>query len=442
MRRLTRREALGLAAIGFAGCSSASVRSTDTESPTPTATTPTYDTSLTHDATTWDGYDPEWTAPTTNPEGSYEVEVLVENLEIPWDISFAANGEAFLTERTGRVLRLAEGEVVDATEPRGAIDADSVPPGSDESSWFVQGGEGGTMGVAVHPEYPDPPLVYVYYTVTVDGERRNRLTYFDTSADDPGQSTKTLLETPASNIHNGGRITFGPANYLWVTTGDSAEKALAADPGSLAGKVLRLTPEGDPAPDNPGFVASEVYTMGHRNPQGIDWLPDATPVIDEHGPGPDEVNRLTAGGDYGWPDAREPEEYPGTDYQRPIASSAVEETVWAPSGSVFYTGAVDALAGRYLVGTLASQRVKAFTLTRDGEMPPLGETGTRHDADWLDGELTVTSHDLLTETLGRVRHLEQGPDGALYAITSNRDGRADGEFPLERDDVLVRITES
>ncbi|MFB6117254.1 PQQ-dependent sugar dehydrogenase [Halosegnis sp.] len=448
MTRLTQRAALALAAAGLAGCSgtedsaSTSARETSaaTDTATSTATTPDYDTSLPHDPTAWDGYNPDWTAPATSPEGDYEVDVLVENLEIPWDISFAGNGETFLTERTGRVLRLQAGEVVDATEPRGAIDAGSVPPGSDERSWFVKGGEGGTLGVAVHPSYPEPPLVYVYYTVVVDGERRNRLAYFDASAADPGAATKTLLEMPASNIHNGGRITFGPANYLWVTTGDTGEKQLAADPGSLAGKVLRVTPEGEPAPDNPGFAAPEVYTMGHRNPQGIGWLPDATPVIDEHGPGPDEVNRLVAGGNYGWPAARKPAEYAETEYRRPAASSLIESTTWAPSGSVFYTGSVESLSGRLLVGCLASQRVKAFTLTpAGGDLPPLGETGSRHDADWLDDTYTVTSHDLLPDALGRVRHLEQGPDGALYAVTSNRDGRANGRFPLARDDVLVRI---
>lgn len=453
--RLTRREALAAlgagSAAGLAGCSAFGggyTGPTDTDdetaSPSPTVSGD-YDLTVEHDAESWDGYDPGWSAPATNPEGSYSVEVLVENLEIPWDLSFAGNGDLFITERTGRVLRYREGEVVGTAKPADAIDAGSIAPGSEESTWWVKGGEGGTMGVAAHPNYPEPPVVYLYYTVAVeDGEetvRRNRLAYFDTSADDPGASAETLLETPANNYHNGGRLSFGPANYLWVTTGDAGEEPLAADPSSLAGKILRVTPTGSPAPDNPGFEAPEVFTLGHRNPQGIAWLPDTTPFIDEHGPGPDEVNRLVGGDDYGWPDARKPAEYRRSNYHRPTASSLVEETVWAPSGSVFYTGDVEPLSNRLLVGCIGSQRLKIFTITPPGgDRPPLGDTGTRYDPGWLDDAYTATSHDALVDELGRIRHVEQGPDGALYAVTSNRDGRASEGFPRERDDVLVRIS--
>jgi glucose/arabinose dehydrogenase len=442
-QRVTRRRALASAAAvaGLAGCSG--FRSTGSATTPATATpspTEAYDLSVPHDETTWAGYDPEWTAPATTPETDLSVEVVVENLEIPWDLSFAGNGDLFITERTGRVLRYRDGEVVGSVRPADAIDAGSVAPGSDEGSWFLQGGEGGTMGVAAHPRYPDPPVVYVYYTAETGDGRVNRLAAVDVAADDPGGTAETLLEVPANNYHDGGRIAFGPADHLWVTTGDAGEKPLAADPGSLAGKVLRVTPTGDPAPDNPGLEAPEVFTVGHRNPQGISWLPDATPLADEHGPGPDEVNRLVAGDDYGWPAARKPEGYAETDYHRPLASSMVEATVWAPSGSCFYTGSVEPLANRLLVGCLGSQRLKVFTVTPpEGELPPLGDTGTRYDADWLDGAYTVTSHDALVDRLGRIRHVDQGPDGALYAITSNRDGRASGAFPRERDDVLVRI---
>lgn len=443
----TRRELLAsgvaVGTVGLAGCSTGgetdTSETTDTGTATQTPTEPDYDTALTHDATAWEGYDAEWTAPATNPEGEYETELLVENLEIPWDLSFAGE-KLFITERTGRVRVYDSGTVSDIAAPQDAIDAGSLEPGSDDSSWFVDGGEGGTMGVAAHPGYPEPPLVYVYYTATTDDGIENRLAYLDASAENPAANSKTLLSTPASSVHNGGRITFGPANYLWVTTGDTGDGALAADPSSLAGKILRLMPEGEPAPDNPGLDAPEVYTMGHRNPQGIDWLPTATPIINEHGPGPDEVSRLVAGGDYGWPTARRADAYTGSDYHRPLASGAVAGTTWAPSGSTFYTGDVEPLAGRYLVGALASQQLVAFTLTREGAEPPLGETGVRYDADWLGEGYRATSHALLTDELGRIRHLEAGPDGALYAITSNRDGRASEGFPRERDDVLVRIT--
>ncbi|MEF8800402.1 MAG: PQQ-dependent sugar dehydrogenase [Halolamina sp.] len=454
---LRRRRLLALSTVALAGCSGAPGGTdtkdnssggdgwlgTETATSTPTPQVPQYDTSLSHDETAWAGYDPEWTAPSTAPERSLSVEVLVENLEIPWDLAFAPTGQLFLTERTGRILRYEEGEVVGVTRPHEAIDAGSVEPGATENSWFVDGGEGGTMGLAVHPNYPDVPLLYVYYTADVGDKLVNRLAYYDVSADEPGKHSKTLLETPASNIHNGGRITFGPANYLYVTVGDAGERELAGDPDSLAGSVLRLTAEGEAAPGNESPGDPRIFTMGHRNPQGIGWLPDTTTIVDEHGPGPDELNRLEVGANYGWPEAREPEQYEGTDYHRPLANHPIDGGVWAPSGAVFYQGeTLPSLTNRYLVGTLASQQLKLFTLTPPGgEPPPLGETGTRYDADWLDDAYTVTSHDALTNELGRIRHIEQGPDGALYAITSNRDGRANGEFPLERDDVLVRLTQ-
>jgi len=456
---LSRRHLLALSTVSLAGCSSldepvdtgpSGDPGGDTVTDTPTAT-PEYDTSLDHDETAWDGYDPEWSAPTTAAEPELETEVLVENLAIPWDLSFAENGDLFLTERPGQVLRYADGEITPLFEPADAIDAGALEPGSDEDSWFIDGGEGGTMGVEIHPNYPDVPLVYVFYTADVGEEERNlkvRLASFDLKSDQPGTPADVLLEAPArvgvnANIHNGGRLRFGPANYLWVTTGDAGSGDLAADPDSLAGKTLRVTTEGEGAPDNGDEGDPRVFSLGHRNPQGLSWLPDATPVVNEHGAGPDELNTLAAGTDYGWPDEAEQGAYADADSRPPIASSEVEGTTWAPSGSSFYRGdAVPTLQNRLLVGCLVHQRLKSFTVTPpDGEPPELGATGVRQGDGWLDGAYTVTSHDLLVDELGRVRHVEEGPDGALYAITSNRDGRADGEFPLERDDVLVRITE-
>jgi len=454
-RRCTRRALLAAAAASaLAGCASnAGEGTTEATTATTTATATTaapgdpsdlpYDLAVEHDATTWREYDPDWTAPSEAPP-ALEYETLVTNLEIPWDLSFAPNGDLFVTERTGRLLRYEEGEVVGVTSPSTAIDAGSVDPGADEGQWWVEGGEGGTMGVTVHPNYPDVPVVYLYYTANAgEDDVVNRLSAFDLDAADPASTEARLLEAPADTVHNGGRIAFGPADYLWVCVGDSGEKRLAADPGNLAGSVLRVTPSGDPVGGNPrrGDGADpRIYSMGHRNPQGINWLPDADPVAVEHGPGPDEVNLLGDGGDHGWPDARQPDEYAGSDYRRPVASTALEET-WAPSGCRFYTGdGVPGLANRLLVGCLASQELRVVTLTDpEAEAPPLGDTGVRHDADWLDDRFVATTHSRLVDELGRVRHVEQGPEGDLYAIVSNRDGRASDGFPTEDDDRLVRL---
>lgn len=406
-----------------------------------------YDVSVDHDLEAWEGYDPDWAAPTYPPtQAGYEVETLVENLAIPWDLSFRGPGDVVVTERVGRMLVIEGGETRPIARPESAIDAEALAPGSQEDSWLVEGGEGGLLGVAAHPTYPEPPLVYAYFTAETDEGRMNRVVAFDASADDPASAVWPIVEDiPAHTYHNGGRIEFGPANYLWITTGDGdpglENPGEIRRPDTLGGKVLRVEPDGTVPADNPTYdrpADGRVYTYGHRNPQGIAWLPDGTPVMTEHGPGGgDEVSVLRAGGDYGWPDVRTDAEY--TDYANSSATPPVAVAdSWAPSGCVFYTGsAVPALQNRLLVGGLISQQVIALTIT-EGETPPGGHD-TAHDEPWMDPAYSASSTAILEDELGRVRHIEQGPDGALYAITSNRDGRAQGRFPTERDDRLVRI---
>ncbi|MFC7097012.1 PQQ-dependent sugar dehydrogenase [Halobaculum marinum] len=389
----------------------------------------------------------EWTAPTDAPSPDVERTVLVENLEIPWDISVASNGDLFVTERVGRVSRFAGGDLDTVFAPGDAIDAEAIPQSQTEQQWWVKGGEGGTLGVAVHPNYPDVEVLYVYYTADTDDGKRNRVSRFDLSASDPAASEQVVVGDMAANkFHNGGRIAFGPEGYLWVTTGDAGEDPLAADPGELPGSVLRVTVNGEPAPDNPDIDGGDprVFTYGHRNPQGLVWLPDGTPVINEHGPaGRDEVNRLVPGGFYGWPETRTADQYRAlpadSDVRRPLANT--QRGGWAPTGSLFYTGdAVPSWRNRMLIGGLRSQQLVVLTLSPPGaELPPVGE-GRRFDADWMDDAYTATAHPLLKDEFGRIRHVEQGVDGELYLITSNRDGRSGkGGFPKDNHDVLVKL---
>lgn len=396
------------------------------------------DASVDHDATARSRYDPEWTAPTAPPPTDYEVEVLAENLAIPWDLSVAPSGDLFLSERVGRVRRYADGELHPVAEPTDLIPTEAFPPGSDDRQWRLPGGEGGLLGLAVHPTYPEPPLVYAYYTADTDDGRRNRVVAFD--GRDGSGPWPVIDDIPAHTFHNGGRLAFGPANYLWVTTGDAdpgiESPETIRDPASLAGAVLRVTPTGDPPADRRDDGGDgRIHTYGHRNPQGVAWLPGGTPLVTEHGPGGgDEVSVLRDGADYGWPEARAGDGFGTYDGYTPPLASAPD---WAPSGATFYTG--DELPGlrhRLLVGGLRSQRVVSLTLSRD----PLDEGhGRYHDADWLDGTYRVASTPLLDGEFGRIRTLEQGPEGELYAITSNRDGRAQDAFPTDRDDRLLRI---
>jgi glucose/arabinose dehydrogenase len=393
---------------------------------------------LNHTVESWEQYEESWNAPTARPP-ALRAEAVLTGLEIPWGFAAAPDGDLFVTERTGRVLRV-DGEARTALEPSDAIAAGVTDAAPSEKhfteTWFLEGGEGGVLGTAVHPNYPEEPYVYVYYTRNAEDGKRNAVVRFDVTAD--GADPEPIIEAiPADAVHNGGRLAFGPREYLWVTTGDAGEKERAADPSDLAGSVLRVTPEGDPAPGNPGFADGRLFTVGHRNPQGLSWLPDGTALATEHGTdGMDEVNRLVGGGNYGWPDVRG-EEYADTDYRRPLVSTP-EGTSWAPSGCVFADDrAPEGCRRRLFVGTLFGQSIRAVTLTPPGSAPPPG--GTEFDADWSDDAYTATAHTVL-EGVGRVRNVAQGPDGALYALTSNRDGRAQGPFPKARDDRLLRLT--
>jgi glucose/arabinose dehydrogenase len=417
------------------------------DDPTPTPTPPNDD--LSHDIADWEHYDPEWESPTSSPlDGDINTEIVVENLEVPWDLAFAPTGELFITERVGRIWKFDEGDISKVYEPPNAIDAGSIPPGSEDKSWWVEGGEGGLLGIAVHPAYPDPPYVYVYYTTTKFGGRKNRVVRFDAEADDPATTEEVVVKAiPGEKYHDGGRISFGPRNYLWITTGDAGVEDRSQDTSSLAGKVLRVTAEGDPAPGNPDLPGSNadprIFSYGHRNPQGVTWLPDGTPIVTEHGPSAhDEVNVLQPGHNYGWPLAREEDAYLEHDEVHPPVVNTGNET-WAPTGCIFYTGdGVPQWSNRLVVGTLKGQHLNVVTMTPPGkELPPRDDEDARlFDDDWYDRSYTATSHKTFRDEFGRVRLVTQGPDGYLYAITSNRDGRPTGDFPTDRDDVLVRLS--
>lgn len=386
------------------------------------------------------GPTPDWTLPTGSPlDTSIEPVPLVVNLDVPWDLAFASNGDLFVTERPGRLLRFPADAVRDAGGD--TLDPTDLPD-EDRQTWPGER----LQGVTLHPSYPDPAYVYLYYG---DGDE-NRVGRFDAAATDPRSTLEVLVEGIEFAAGIGGRIAFGPGGDLWVTVGTS-ERDPAQDPSHLGGSILRMTPDGEPSTGNRDLDGGDprVFCYGLRNPQGLTWLPDGTPLCTDHGPtGRDEVVRLRPGGNYGWPVARggpddpEYESYAARDaYDPPLVNTGPDLT-WAPSGCVFYGGDdIPAWRHRLLVGTLRGRHVNVVTLRpADADQPPLDGPARRYDAAWLDDAYTPTTHRVLDDELGRLRHVTAGPGGTVLALTSNRDGRSEvDQFPRSRDDVLVRL---
>ncbi len=317
------------------------------------------------------------------------VEGVARGLEVPWALAFLPGGGVLVTERPGRILWLQNGEArVYATLP------------------VYARGESGLLGLALHPRFPQAPYIYVYRTYAQGGRLTNQVVRLRHLGERAVLDRVVLDGIPARphGLHSGGRIAFGPDGYLYVTTGEVYERELAQDPASLGGKILRITKDGRPAPGNP-FLGQrgyrpEIYSLGHRNPQGLAWDP-ATGVLfaSEHGPsgeqgfGHDEVNLIRPGGNYGWP--------------RVVGHGGRPEYIdplylW-PQG--FPPGNLAFHRGSLYVAGLRGERLLRLVLAREGQ-------GYR-----------VVREEVVLEGFGRLREVQLGPDGALWLTTSNRDGR-------------------
>lgn len=348
---------------------------------------------------------------TQPPTGPPEAITVVEGLRIPWDMAFLPDDRLLITEREGRVA-VADVETGDVQEV-GQVDVRAI-------------GEGGLMGLALDPDFPAEPYIYVSFTHDRGGELANRVSRFELTGAEEGGSLSLGEETvlldgiPAGRTHNGSRVAFGPDGYLWMTTGDAGEEGLAQEMGSLAGKVLRMTKDGQAPSDNPfadePHPFSLIYTLGHRNPQGLDFHPGSGQAfVTEHGPvGYDEINPLRAGGNYGWPQFQGAVNEPG--YEDPIMTYT---PAVAPAGGLFYTGdRLGALEGAFLFVTLRGSALRAL-LPADEDLREVAEERVFFD-----------------DEFGRLRAIAQGPDGAVYIATSNHDGRGNLR---EGDDRILRV---
>jgi glucose/arabinose dehydrogenase len=320
-------------------------------------------------------------AVTPAPSAGGAPQVLVTGLEAPWGIDFLPGGDALVTERDrARVLRIpaAGGDpvlvtTVDVAEPAG---------------------EGGLLGLAVSPTFAQDSLVYLYVTTEDD----NRIVRFRLDA--PTELQPVLTGIPKGTIHNGGRLAFGPDGLLYAGTGDTGDTALAQDERSLGGKVLRMTPDGEPAE----AAGSLVLSRGHRNVQGLAFDDSGRLYSVEFGQNRfDEVNMPREGTNGGWPEVEGPGDGGGR-FLAPITTWRTSEA--SPSGA--------AVVGDSLyVAALRGRRLWRVPLADPGSPQALYEG-----------------------RFGRLRAAARAPDGSLWLLTSNRDGRGE---PVAEDDRVLRV---
>ncbi|KAB2342408.1 PQQ-dependent sugar dehydrogenase [Actinomadura rudentiformis] len=313
--------------------------------------------------------------PSSSPTGTArpgEPQAIVKNRKVTWGLAFLPGGDALVTEReSAKLLRVT---------PKGRVTEIGKIPGVSAA------GEGGLLGVAVSPGYETDKFVYVYFTARSD----NRIARFPYE-DGIGRLQMLVTGIPKGDYHNGGRLAFGPDRMLYASTGEAGRENLSQDKKSLGGKILRMTPAGDPAPGNP--FGTLVWTYGHRNVQGLAWDPQGRMFATEFGQDRfDEINQIVKGRNYGWPDV----EGMGGDevrFKRPVLTWTPSEA--SPSGLTYAQGSLWAAA-------LRGKRLWQIPLSRNG-------TAGRPIAHFK-------------ERFGRVREVVPAPDGkSLWLTTDNGD---------------------
>ncbi|MFD0005686.1 PQQ-dependent sugar dehydrogenase [Streptomyces sp. NPDC127178] len=321
------------------------------------------------------------------------VRTVAEGLNTPWGLAPLPDGDLLVSSRDEATITRVDGETGKKTE---LGEVPGVSPA----------GEGGLMGLALSPDYASDHMIYAYFTSASDN-RIVRVLYDEQrpAGEQLGAPDTIFKGIPKGFIHNGGRIAFGPDKMLYAGTGESGDTGLSQDKESLGGKILRLTPEGEPAPGNP-FPDSPVYSYGHRNVQGLAWDAKQRLFAAEFGQDTwDELNAIKPGGNYGWPEAEGKSD--NSKYRNPLAQWGTDDA--SPSGIAYAEGSV------WMAG-LKGQRLWRV---------PLNGTGASADPQaFLEGEY------------GRLRTVVPAGGDKLWVTTSNTDGRGD---PKDGDDRILEV---
>jgi glucose/arabinose dehydrogenase len=316
-------------------------------------------------------------------------ETLARDLAVPWGVAFLPGGNALVGERDS-------GDVFLVRRKGGKRRVGSI----DVHSQLSRAGEGGLLGLALHPDFARNRLLYAYLSTRND----NRIVRMRYASGRLGKRTVVLADIPMNVHHNGGGLTFGPDGLLYASTGDGEVGSRAQSRSSLGGKVLRLTPDGDVPAGNP--FGNYTWSMGHRNVEGIAFDPRGGLWASEFGEKEaDELNRIVPGANYGWPNVEGADG--GGGYKDPLVQ-------WSPTSTCSPAG-ITVAKGRAWLGALRGECVYSVKLRG----PEAGNM-RRH----------------FRGRFGRIRQVAKAPDGSLWITTSNRDGRGS---PSGNDDRVIRI---
>ena len=337
---------------------------------------------------------------TTLEKPTIKSEVLASNLSIPWDIEFAPDGSLYITEREGKTKRYRDGVVTELSNPLNV---------------YAPGGEPGLMGMAIDPAFSSNNYLYVCYTFEDRGVHKNRISRLTVSGNSLIDETIVVNDIPGGGIHNGCRLAFGDDGNLYASTGDAGFPNFSQDDDNLAGKILRVRPDGSIPSDNPFDTA--VWSTGLRNSQGLVFHPSGRLYGTEHGDADnDEINILEAGKNYGWPTVSGTQL--GSGFEPAIL--AYTPTI-APAGIAVYQGDIfPEFQNDLLFVSLKSGQLRHLDLKEDGS---------------INSDTVIIDYDF-----GRLRDIAIAPDGRIFIVTSNRDGRAQGDFPEDADDRLIALS--
>ena len=320
------------------------------------------------------------------------IQILATNLDQPRSIAFG-NEQIFVTEKEGKIRIIQNDTLLE--KPLATFRVADV---------F----NGGLLGITTHPNFIENNLIYVYYTY-YDGETFwNKVSRLQISNNTVLDVVTILDDIPGSRFNNGGDLEFGPDDKLYISTGITSDSSHnAQDVSSLEGKILRINHDGTIPDDNP-FPNSPVFSLGHRNPQGITWNSSGVLFIADLGPEKnDEINIINSGKNYGWPET----ECDGTELY--VKARICFDPGIEPGGITFYNDDKLELDGMLIMASLRSTNLYKLDMSQDVVVPKSILSG-----------------------VGRIRDVAVGPNGYLYVITSNTDGKG---FPSNSDDMLIRI---